>query len=473
MKSLPWVKSVVAMGGFNLLTGSYASNTVSLFPVMKPWDERPGRDMTAEATIARLQEALDTYPEATAVVLAPPSIPGLGTAGGFQFELENRSGNGTPRQLAGLAKKLAESAQDSKALAGIYNSFQSDVPQIKVDLNRDKIAALGTPVKTVFDNLQAYLGGLQVNDFNLFGRTYKVMVQSEPEFRLTPEHIGQIFVRGGHQEMLPLSTVLKVSSVTGPNLIQRYNMFRSAEITGAPATGFSSGQALSEMEKLAQKVLPQGYGFEWTGTAFQEKEAGSSQALIFVLALVFVFLFLVAQYESWSIPFSVLLSIPTGILGAFLAIFLRGLVNDVYVQIGLVMLVGLAAKNAILIVEFAKEKRRAGMAISDAAVEAAKLRFRPIVMTSLAFIFGVVPLAIAEGAGSASRHALGTTVLGGMTAATVLGVLIVPVLYVVVETVSDNLNSLFQKKPPAKADSTESSPKSDDASENTEHGAAL
>ena len=314
---------------------------------------------------------------------------------------------------------------------------------IDLDLDRDKVKSLNIPMKSVFDNLQMFLGGLEVGDFNLYGRTYKVVVQAEPEFRLTPANIGSIYVRGAGEEMIPLASVLRTGRKTGAGMLQRYNLYRTAEISGGPAPGVSSGQALDAMERLAREKLPQCFGFEWTGLSFQERAAGGTQALIFGLALVFVFLVLAALYESWAIPFGVLLGLPVGVFGAFLGTLLRGLVNDVYVQIGLIMLLGLAAKNAILIVEFARMKRQTEkLPIPDAALEGARLRFRPILMTSFAFILGVVPLMIASGAGSAARHSLGTAVFSGMLAATVLGVQLVPVLYVVVERMVERMRGV-------------------------------
>jgi HAE1 family hydrophobic/amphiphilic exporter-1/multidrug efflux pump len=371
-----------------------------------------------------------------------PPIPGVGSAGGFQFELQDRKGS-TPEELNRVANEFLAAAGSRPELAGAYCGFSMGVPMVDLQVDRDKVNSLNVPLKSVFDNLQMYLGGLQVGDFNLYGRTYKVVVQAEPEFRLAPSNIGNIYVRSAQQEMIPLSTVLRVGRKTGAGMIQRYNLYRTAEISGAAAPGVSSGQALDVMEQLAKEKLPQGFGFEWTGLSYQERTAGGTQVMIFGLALAFVFLVLAALYESWTIPFGVLLGLPLGVFGAFLGTFLRGLINDVYVQIGLVMLLGLAAKNAILIVEFARMKRQQEkMSIADAALAGARLRFRPILMTSFAFILGVVPLMVASGAGSAARHSLGTAVFSGMLAATLLGVLFVPALYVAVESAAERMRGV-------------------------------
>jgi len=294
---------------------------------------------------------------------------------------------------------------------------------------------LNIPVNNVFLGLQIYLGGLQVNDFNLFGRTYKVMLQAEQDFRKSPESINDIYVRSHDNSMVPMSTVSTISMTTGPDILQRYNMFRTAEINGANGPGISTGQALDIMDELATKELPQGYGYEWTSIAYQEKEAGGTQGPVFGMAMVFVFLVLAAQYESWAVPFSVLLGLPVGVFGAFLGVKLVGLENNVYVQIGIVALMGLAAKNAILIVEFAKEyHERKGMSLSAAATEGARLRFRPIMMTALAFILGVVPLVLASGAGAAARLSIGIAVFAGMLMASTVGLFFIPLLYVVIQS---------------------------------------
>ena len=320
-------------------------------------------------------------------------------------------------------------------LTGIYSGYSTSVPQIKLDIDRDKARTLNIPVSNVFQALQIYLGGLQVNDFNLFGRTYKVMLQAEQDFRKSPESIKDIYVRSNDNAMVPLSTLSTIGMTTGPDILQRYNMFRSAEINGANAPGVSTGQALGIVERLADKDLPQGYGYEWTGIAYQEKEAGGTQGPIFAMAMIFVFLVLAAQYESWAVPFSVLLGLPIGVFGALLGVKLFGLENNVYVQIGIVALMGLAAKNAILIVEFAKENHeKKGLSLKEAAHEGAKLRFRPIMMTAFAFILGVVPLVVASGAGAAARVSIGIAVFAGMLFASTVGLFFIPMLYVAIQS---------------------------------------
>jgi HAE1 family hydrophobic/amphiphilic exporter-1/multidrug efflux pump len=319
-------------------------------------------------------------------------------------------------------------------ITGIYSAYSTSVPQIKLDIDRDKARTLNIPINDVFRGLQIYLGGLQVNDFNLFGRTYKVMIQAEQDFRKSPENINDIYVRSKDNAMVPLSTVSRISMTTGPDILQRYNMFRTAEVNGANAPGVSTGQVLDVMDDLASKELPQGYGYEWTGLSYQEKQAGGTQGPIFAMAMVFVFLVLAAQYESWAVPFSVLLGLPIGVFGAFLGVTLVGLENNVYVQIGIVALMGLAAKNAILIVEFAKENHeRHGMSLASAATEGAKLRFRPIMMTAFAFILGVVPLVTASGAGAAARVSIGIAVFAGMLTASTVGLFFIPMLYVLIQ----------------------------------------
>ena len=433
LKAIPGVEEVLTTGGLNLLTNAYTSNNASIITMLKPWEERHSKEEQLPAILAAARKKLAAYPEAVSLVFPPPPINGLGNASGFVFELQDKVGR-TPRELAEMKDKMLQAMAQRKEITGIYSGYSTSVPQIKLDIDRDKARTLNVPVNNVFQGLQIYLGGLQVNDFNLFGRTYKVMLQAEQDFRKSPESINDIYVRSTDNAMVPLSTVSTISMTTGPDILQRYNMFRTAEINGANAPGISTGQALDIMDELPATSLPQGYGSEWTSIAYQEKQAGGTQGPIFGMAMIFVFLVLAAQYESWAVPFSVLLGLPIGVFGAFLGVSAVGLENNVYVQIGIVALMGLAAKNAILIVEFAKENHeRKGMGLTTAAIEGAKIRFRPIMMTAFAFILGVVPLVLASGAGAAARVSIGIAVFAGMLMASTVGLFFIPMLYVVIQ----------------------------------------
>jgi multidrug efflux pump len=431
VRRIPGVAGTFTLGGLDIATRTSSSNVATVIARLTPWDDRTSEDQTLHAILARMQAEFARLPEATVFPFGLPPILGLSTTGGFQFMLEDRIGTGV-QDLDQTANLLVQAARGRPELSNVLNTFRSNVPAYKIDVDLDKVQTLGIPVTDAYNALQTFLGGLYVNDFNVFGRTWQVLVQAEPEFRSQPHDINRFYVRTGEGNMVPLGTLSTVTPTAGPDVIYRYNRFRAVQLLGGPAPGYSSGQAASAMEDVAASVLPTGYGYEWTGTTYQEKEAQGHEGVIFGFAAVLVFLFLAALYESWSIPFAVLFSLPLGLFGALFAVWLRSYPYDIYTQIGIVTLIGLAAKNAILIVEFARTRYESGQSIADAAMEAARLRLRPILMTSFAFILGVTPLLFATGAGGSSRRELGTAVFGGMNAATLLAIFAVPVLFVVI-----------------------------------------
>ena len=435
---VPGIQTILGWGGFNLMTNTFTSDASTLVMTLAPWEKRTSRETQLAAIMQRLRREYAAYPEARAFVYSLPAIPGMGNVSGFQYQLQDRSAQ-TPEELYQAAQNMVAAASREPAIAAIFNTFQVNVPQVKLDIDRDKISTLGIPLRNVFDGLQLYLGGYMINDFNKFGRVYSVMLQATPEFRQRPEDIGNIYVRNASNRMVPLSTLVKVGSESGPIHINRYNMFRSAELSGQNAPGFSSGDAIATMDRLSRQ-LPRGFGHEWTGLAYQEKVASGQAGYIFAFSLLFVFLVLAALYESWAIPFGVLLGLPISVFGAFLGVWLQGLANDVYVQVGIVMLIGLNAKISIMIVEFAKNKRDLeGYAAFEAAVEGARLRFRAVLMTALAEVFGLMTLVLSTGAGAAARQSVGTAVVFGMATATLLSVFFIPVLYYAVETLQAKL----------------------------------
>jgi len=419
----------VIFGGFNLIDGTASSNTAIVFVTLTPWEERDDPALRQEAILARLQGQFMAIQESIIYAFLPPAITGLGVAGGFQFQLEDRGGIGL-QELNLMLEEILQDGNAQSGLAALNSTFRIDVPQLFAEVDRTKAKTLDVPLNEVFGALQAYLGSAYVNDFNRFGRTWQVKVQADHRFRIEPEDIRRLEVRNTRGEMVPLGTLVDVEQTVGPQTILRYNLYPTASITGSSAPGFSSGQALNLMEQLASEKLPASMGFEWTGMSYQEKKVGSEAVYIFALAILLVFLVLSAQYESWSSPAAVILVVPLAVLGTVVAVMLKGADNNVYTQIGITLLIALASKNAILIVEFAMAEQATGKGILEAAVDAAKLRFRPILMTAISSIAGFLPLVIATGAGAASQQAIGTAVVGGMVAATVMSVTFTPVFYV-------------------------------------------
>lgn len=432
----PGVAHIVSIAGLNFLTSASDSNTGAMFAVLEPWGKRKTYALSVFGIIETVRKDFAGIQGAVVVPFNAPPIQGLSSTGGFQFELEDRSSLGIPT-LARVTNEIIEKGNQRPELAGLFSSFTANVPGLYIDLDRTKTKTQGIAISDIFDTLQAYLGALYVNDFNKFGRVYRVYMQAQDDYRTTAEDISKLYVRTQKGEMVPLSTLIDIKEVVGPETITHYNLYRSTEIDGGPASGYSSGQAIAAMEELAEEIMPEGMGYEWSGTSYQEIKAGNMAPLIFALSIVFVFLFLAALYESWAMPFMVMLAVPLALLGAMLAQYSRGLTNDVYCQIGLVMLIGLASKNAILIVEFAKQRREEGLPVIEAAMQAAMIRLRPILMTAFAFILGVFPLVIASGAGAQSRHSLGTAVFGGMILSTMLSLIVVPVFYVIIENLRE------------------------------------
>jgi HAE1 family hydrophobic/amphiphilic exporter-1 len=444
-QSVPGVFHVAALGGFNVLTGGAKSNSGSIFMQLKPWDERDADSLKITGIIAALNKRFAAIKDAKVVVIQPPAIPGLGNAGGFSIQIEQRQSNDDIKTFDKVVNNFVAEANKQPEIGGAFTFFSAHTPGYLVNVDRDKCKALGLNIADVYNTMQMYMGSTYINQLTIYGRNFYVVAQADTAFRSDIKNIGQYYVKNISGEMIPLSTVVSYKETESAPLISHFNIYRSAEIDGGAKKGYSSGQAIEALKRAADKTLPEGYGYEFSGLSLQEIKSGSSAVYIFALSIVFVFLFLAALYESWAVPFSVLLAVPIGVLGAITALtIIPSLTNNVYAQIGLITLIGLSAKNAILIVEFAKERVDRGMAVIPATLDAVKLRLRPILMTSIAFILGVLPLALASGASSIARNTIGTTVLGGMIAATGLAIFIVPVLFVVITRLSYGKKKLEQ-----------------------------
>ncbi len=436
IESIPEVRVVGGLGGFNIVSGSMKSNAGTVFVNLNPWDSRKGEGQHARDVMRKVQEATVDFREARVVVIAPPAIPGLGATSGFTFQLQQTGSTDDIKQFEGVAREFLAQLNQRPEIGNAYTFFSSRTPGYKIDVDKEQAKKLGVSVAEVYTTMSNYLGSSYVNDFNLYGRNFRVMSQADSSYRSSLEGVERFYVRNMQGNMVPLRSLITTSVIERPSVISHYNIYRSIEINGTPAPGYSSGQAIEALQAAAQ-TLPAGYGYEFSGMSREEIAAGGQQNMIFAISIIFVFLFLAALYESWSIPFSVLFAVPIGAFGSILTLtFIPALSNNIYAQIGLITLIGLAAKNAILIVEFAKERVDLGIDITHATLQAVSLRLRPIIMTSLAFILGVLPLAFAEGAAAESRKTIGWTVFGGMVAATTLAIFVVPVLFVMITKIA-------------------------------------
>ncbi|MBE9461548.1 efflux RND transporter permease subunit [Dyadobacter subterraneus] len=436
VQSIPEIKTVGGLAGLNVISFSNKSNVGTMFVTLQPWADRKGAEHHVQAVIKQIQQKTGDIKEARVLAIAPPAIPGLGQTSGFTFELQQTTSTDDIKKFEAVTQKFLGAVNQRPEIGMAYTFFNAKTPSYQIDVDRDKTKKLGVQVNDVFNTLSTLLGSTYVNDFNLYGRNFRVMVQADSSFRSNLDQLNKFYVRNSQGNMIPLSAIITSKVVENPALISHYNIYRSVEINGVPKPGFSSGQAIQALKEVAA-TLPDGYGYEFSGMSSEEIKAGDATTTIFAISIVFVFLFLAALYESWSIPFSVLFAVPIGALGSIITLtLLPNLTNNIYAQIGLITLIGLAAKNAILIVEFAKERVDGGMELVKATLEAVQLRLRPIIMTSLAFILGVLPLAFASGAAAESRKTIGWTVFGGMLAATSLAIFVVPVLFVAIEKIA-------------------------------------
>ncbi len=431
----PSVKNIITLGGYDFTTSAQRTHSVATIIKLKDWSERPNPEQQAQALLGKFSKQLMGTSEGFSFAVIPPPIMGMSVTGGFDMYVQDRTG-GSIEDLGKVVNQILEKAKTRPELVGTRTALSANIPQYKIDIDVEKVKAKGVNINDIYSSINATYGSYYVNDFSLYGRTYKVNLQANSESRNNIDDFQHIYVRSNKGELLPINSFISYKKIVGADLVERFNLFQAAKVSGQPAPGYSSGDALNAIEEVANEVLPEGYTISWTGTAYQEKQIGGSSAQAFVFGIIFLFLILCALYEKWLLPISVVLAVPFAVFGAILATNLRGLDNNIYFQIGLLVLAGLAAKNAILIVEFALQKQKEGFSLVDAALEAAKIRLRPIIMTSLAFTIGVMPLAISSGAGAASKHSLGTGVIGGMLAATFIAIIFIPLFYILISKIS-------------------------------------